>query len=143
MPSCLATLRLCDSAGTGLSLLIKAAGANVSVVLFEESRVHLVRCLDLTGSDLAETEGESESDREHREGDVIIALLQQTLAYAEDQLGRAVARVLLCGFGPEADILGRRVEKEFGVAYAGVRSKFGGASQENAGLLGLLERYAA
>jgi hypothetical protein len=143
MPSCLATLRLCDSAGTGLTLLIKAAGANVSVVLFEEGRVHLVRCLDLTGSDLADDESASEMGREHQESDLIIPLLQQTLAYAEDQIGRAVARVLLCGFGPETEILGRLVEKEFGVAYAPVRSKFGGASQENAGLLGLLERYAA
>lgn len=143
MPSCLAALRLCDSVATGLTLMVKAAGANISVVLFEASRIHLVRCLDLSSAGMAEGESGSEMPAEQPESEVIIPLLQQTLAYAEDQLGRAVALVLLCGFGPETDILGRLVEKEFGVAYANVRSKFGSASQENAGLLGLLERYAA
>lgn len=141
MPSCLATLRLCESAAMGLTLLVKAAGSHVSAVLFEAGRVYLVRCLDLTGSDLSE--GEESLEKEQPEGDLIMPLLQQTLAYAEDQLGTAVARVLLCGFGPDTEILGRLAEKEFGVAYAPVRSKFGAASQENAGLLGLLERYAA
>lgn len=142
VPSCLATLRLCESAGTGISLLVKVAGSHVSAVLFEAGRVHLVRCLDLTGSDVADSE-ESEPEKEQPEGDLIMPLLQQTLAYAEDQLGTAVSRLLLCGFGPETEIVGRTAEKEFGVAYAAVRSKFGAAGQENAGLLGLLERYAA
>ncbi len=141
MPSCLATLRLCESAAIGLTLLVKAAGSHVSAVLFEGDRVHLVRCLDLTGSDLSESEEGVE--KEQPEGDLIMPLLQQTLAYAEDQLGTAVAHLLLCGFGPETEILGGLAEKEFGVAYSAVRSKFGAASQENAGLLGLLERYAA
>lgn len=139
MPSCLAALRLCNTGTTDLSLLIKAAGAAVSVVLFEGGRVYLVRCLDLSGGNLAE----GELQEEQPEGDVILPLLQQTLAYAEDQIGRAVTRLLLCGFGPETEVLGERATKEFGVAYASVRSKFGAASQENAGLLGLLERYAA
>lgn len=146
-PSCLATLRLCESAGSGISLLVKAAGSHVSAVLFEVGRVHLVRCLDLTGSDSAGSEvmesEEIEPEKEQPEVDLIMPLLQQTLAYAEDQLGTAVSRLLLCGFGPETEILGRMAEKEFGVAYAAVRSKFGTAGQENAGLLGLLERYAA
>ena len=141
MPSCLATLRLCESAAMGLTLLVKAAGSHVSAVLFEAGRVHLIRCLDLTGNDVADTE-ESVAMTQP-EGDLIMPLLQQTLAYAEDQLGTAVARLLLCGFGPETEILGSLAEKEFGVGYAPVRSKFGAASQENAGLLGLLERYAA
>ena len=151
-PSCLATLRLCESAGSGISLLVKAAGSHVSAVLFEAGRVHLVRCLDLTGLDLTgsdsagsevmDSEG-SEPEKEQPETDLIMPLLQQTLAYAEDQLGTPVSRLLLCGFGPETEILGRMAEKEFGVVYAAVRSKFGTAGQENAGLLGLLERYAA
>jgi type IV pilus assembly protein PilM len=141
VPSCLAALRLCESAAMGLTLLVKAAASHVSAVLFEAGRIHLVRCLDLTGSDLPDTEENVEKGRP--EGDLVMPLLQQTLAYAEDQLGTAVARLLLCGFGPETDILGRLAETEFGVAYTAVRSKFGAASQENAGLLGLLERYAA
>ncbi len=138
-PSCLSVLSLCDSKNSGLSLLIKASWAAMSAVLFEQGHVRLVRCLDLSRSEL----GGGETDEEQPEGDVILPLLQQMLAYAEDQLGQSVGQLLLCGFGPETDTVGRLAEKEFGVAYAAVRSKFGAASQQNAGLLGLLERYAA
>jgi type IV pilus assembly protein PilM len=132
-PSCVATLPLCTAA-SGLTLLAKAAGSTLSVLLLEQGRVRLVRCLDLAGS-----EGE-EAEREDRS---ILALLQQTLAYAEDQIGQSAARLLLCGFGPETDSLGKLAQREFGIAYSPVRSKFGVPSQENAGLLGLLEQYAA
>lgn len=133
-PSSMATLPLCAGASKGLTLVAKAAGSTLTVLLLEQGQVRLVRCLDLAGS-----EGE-EAEREDRS---ILALLQQTLAYAEDQLGQAVGRLLLCGFGPETDALGKLAQREFGIEYAAVRSKFGVASQENAGLLGLLEQYAA
>ena len=48
-PSCLATLRLCGSDNKALTLLAKAAGSNLSVLLLQQDRVRLVRCLDLTG----------------------------------------------------------------------------------------------
>ncbi|MBV9759767.1 MAG: hypothetical protein JO340_04295 [Acidobacteriaceae bacterium] len=133
-PSCIATLPLCGGSAPGLTLLAKAAGSTFSVVLLEQGRVRLVRCLDMAGVEGQETEPEDRS---------ILALLQQTLAYAEDQIGHTVGRLLLCGFGPETDALGKLAQREFGIAYAAVRSKFGTASQENAGLLGLLEQYAA
>jgi len=133
-PSCLATLRLCTSADKSLTLLAKAAGSNLSVLLLQQDRVRLVRCLDLTGSD-----GEAVK----REERTVLPLLQQTLAYAEDQIEQPVGRLLLCGFGGMAEVLGAMAQREFGVPYALVRSKFGAASQENAGLLGLLEQYAA
>ena len=139
MPSCLAALRLCNAGAVGPSLLVKAAGAAISVVLFEGNRVYLIRCLDLHGGD----EAEVEPPEEHADGDLIAPLLQQTLAYAEDQLGTAVKQLLLCGFGAETETLGERARNEFGVPYTAVSSKFGAASQQNAGLLGLLERYAA
>src|ERR1700761_572062 len=135
MPSCIATLPLCTGAASGLTLLAKAAGATLSVLLLEQGRVRLVRCLDLAGS--------SESEEAEREDRSILALLQQTLAYAEDQIEQTVSQLLLCGFGPETESLGKLAQREFGVAYSAVRSKFGVASQENAGLLGLLEQYAA
>jgi len=133
-PSCLATLRLCGSDNKALTLLAKAAGSNLSVLLLEQDRVRLVRSLDLTGSD-----GETLEREEH----TVLPLLQQTLAYAEDQVGQPVGRLLLCGFGTAAERLGAVTQREFGVPYALVRSKFGAASQQNAGLLGLLEQYAA
>ena len=133
-PSSIATLRLCAGAATGLTLLAKAAGSTLSVLLVEQARVRLVRCLDLAGS-----EGEP-AEREDRS---IMAVLQQTIAYAEDQLGQAVRRLLLCGFGPETEALGKLAQREFGVPYAPLRSKFGVPGQESAGLFGLLEQYAA
>ena len=132
-PSCIATLRLCGSP-TGMMLLAKAAGSTLSVLLVESGRVRLIRCLDLAGSE------DQPSEREDRS---ILAILQQTIAYAEDQLGQRVSRLLLCGFGPETEALGKLAQREFGVPYSPLRSKFGVTSQESAGLFGLLEQYAA
>lgn len=132
-PSSIAALRLCGGV-TGLMLLAKAAGSTLSVLLVENGRVRLVRCLDLAGS---------EEDPAEREDRSIIALLQQTLAYAEDQLGQSVSRLLLCGFGAETESLGKLAQREFGVPYSPLRSKFGVPSQESAGLFGLLEQYVA
>jgi type IV pilus assembly protein PilM len=131
-PSSLATLPLCSGHDRGLTLLAKLAGSTLSVLLLDGSSVRLVRCLDLAGND-------EESGEERAVGPV----LQQTLAYAEDQISQPVTRLLLCGFGTETDNLGRFATREFGIPYAPLRSKFGMASQENAGLLGLLEQYAA
>ena len=134
LPSSLAALRLGDRGERGVTLLAKAAGATLSVILLDQGRVRLVRSLDLTG----------EQDEWQRPGaHAVIPLLQQTFAYCEDQIGQPASRLVLCGFGPETDALGELAELEFSIPYAPVRSKFGIASQENAGLLGLLEQYAA
>ncbi len=133
-PSCVAALPLYVTSENGLSLVAKIAGTTLSVLLLQQGRVRLVRCLDLAA-------GEAEADvrTEHS----VIDLLQQTLAFAEDQIGERPQRLLLCGFGAESDSLGRLAEQEFQIPYALVRSRFGAASQANAGLLGLLEQYAA
>lgn len=136
VPSSIAALRLCTESTGGLTLLAKAAGSTLSVLLLERGRVRVVRSLDFTSS------GEQEEQPE-REDRSILAALQQTLAYAEDQIGQSVSRLLLCGFGNETDSLGRLAQREFGISYAPVHSKFGAATQENAGLFGLLEQYAA
>ena len=132
-PSSIAALRLCGSTGQGLTLLAKSAGATLSVLLLEKGRVRLVRCLDF---------GNSEEETENTDGSVLSSL-QQTVAYAEDQLGKPVTQLLLCGFGNETDDLGRQAQADFGVPYLPVRSKFGAATQANAGLLGMLEHYVA
>ncbi len=134
IPSSIAALRLCDHGETGLTLLAKAAGSTLSVILFDEGRIRLVRSLDLTGE---------EDEWQRPAAEAVMPLLQQTFAYCEDQIGKPAARLVLCGFGPETDSLGQLAELEFGIPCAPVRSKFGIASQENAGLLGLLEQYAA
>ena len=133
-PSSIAALPLCASPEPGLTIVAKAAGSTLSVLLLEQGRVRLVRCLDLASGDNEELE----------RGDFnILALLQQTLAYAEDQIGQPATRLLLCGFGPETAAFGRLAQEELRIPCASVHSKFGAASQQNAGLLGLLEQYAA
>jgi hypothetical protein len=70
-------------------------------------------------------------------------LLQQTLAFAEDQLGEKVSQVFLCGFGEEANRVRTAIAVDFDVPCAILSSKFGEAVPENVGLLGMLEKYAA
>lgn len=132
-PSSIATLRLCSGSASGLILLAKAAGSTLSVLLVHQNRVRLVRSLDMAAQD----------ETMRREEQTVLPVLQQTLAYAEDQIGQSVGQLFLCGFGTDTETLGKMAQSEFGIPYAVVRSQFGAASQQNAGLLGLLEQYAA
>jgi len=125
-PSSIAALRLCDREETGLTVLVKAAGPTLSVILVDRGRVRMIRSLDLAGE-------ETEWQRPGAES--MMPLLHQTFAYCEDQFGQKAARLLLCGFGPDTDSLAELTELEFGVPTLVARSKFGIASQENAGLL--------
>ena len=134
VPSSLAALPLCVNEERGLTVVAKTAGSTLSVMLLDGDRVRLVRCLDLKLS------GDEAAVSEER---TVLPLLQQTLAYAEDQIGQPISRLLLCGFGPDTDFLGRQANRELKINYAPLRSKFGAPSQANAGLLGLLEQYAA
>lgn len=133
-PSSIAALPLYATNETGLTMVAKIAGTTFSVLLLQQGRVRLVRCLDLAAG---------EADTTVQSDETVLDLLQQTLAFAEDQLGERPRRLLLCGFGPQTDSVGRLAEQEFQIPYALVRSKYGAASQTNAGLLGFLERYAA
>lgn len=134
LPSSLAALRLCHSGEIGLTVLAKIAGSVLSVLLLDGKQVKLARCVDLADQSGRIDEGEER---------MVIPLLQQTLAFAEDNLGQPVSRLLLCGFGPDTEAVGGKVQAALGVPYGALRSRFGTASQVNAGLLGLLERYAA
>jgi type IV pilus assembly protein PilM len=135
MPSCLAALPLYPRMPSGLTLVAKLAGTTLSVLLLDQARVRLARCLDLAAGEM---DGAAHTTQES-----VFDLMQQTVAFAEDQLGERVAQLALCGFGEQTEEVGRIAEVEFSVPYSIVRSKFGTAAQENAGLLGLLERYAA
>ncbi len=133
LPSSLAALPLFTEGGDTLNLVMKAAGTTLSVLLIQGNRVRLARCLDLAA-------GEESSDYSDES---VIDLLQQTVAFAEDQINAKVGRILLCGFGNRTTAIGTLAQTEFAVPYDSVQSKFGMPGQENAGLFGLLERYAA
>ncbi|HMF75638.1 MAG TPA: hypothetical protein VK604_08255, partial [Bryobacteraceae bacterium] len=134
IPSSIAALPLCEAGQKGVTLLAKSAGPILSVLLAEQGRVRLVRCLDLTSDEHEKQRGWEKT---------VPPLLQQTLAFAEDQLGQKVSRAVLCGFEEETEPLGAQMEREFGIPFSPVRSRFGVALKGNAGLLGLLEQYAA
>jgi len=126
MPSTIAALPLCSATQEGITLFAKSTGSTLAMLLVEQGRVRLVRSLDLTS-----------------EQDAVVPTLQQTLAFAEDQLGQPVRQIVLAGFGEETTNLGHRIERNFRIHCEPLRSRFGTALRENAGVLGLLERYAA
>jgi type IV pilus assembly protein PilM len=134
IPSSIAALPLCEANQNGITLLAKLAGSIVSVVLMEQGRVRLVRCLDLAADAHERQRGREES---------VPPLVQQTLAFAEDQLGQKVSRGVLCGFERETEALRAQMEREFEIPFSLLRSRFGVAQKDNAGMLGLLEQYAA
>ncbi len=133
VPSLIAALPFCEGTPEGITLLAKCAGSTLSIGLIEQGHLRLVRCIDLSTED-------------HDGADVsrpAFPVLQQTLAFAEDQLEQKVNRAVLCGFGSETGAIGEQMEREFGIPYTPANSRFGPALAENAGLLGLLEQYAA
>ncbi len=131
VPSSIAALPLCSDSSGALTLFAKLGGSVVSILLVENGLVRVVRCVDLS----------SEESRPEEEPAVIITLVQQTLAFAEDELAQPVRRLLLCGFGDMIEELGPAFEREFGVSCEPLLSRRGHASQENAGLLGLAEQF--
>ncbi len=131
VPSLIAALPFCSGDSKGITLLAKTAGSTLSIGLIDQGRIRLVRCLDLSA--------EEESDQ----GSPALPVLQQTLAFAEDQLEQQVSQTLLCGFGTETGLIADRFEQVFKIACSSVESRFGPPLAENAGLLGLLEQYAA
>ena len=135
VPSLIAALPFCEAASEGITLLAKSAGSTLSIGLIEQGHLRLVRCIDLSTEDQTSHDGEFSRPA--------FPVLQQTLAFAEDQLEQKVNRALLCGFGADTAAIGEQMEREFGIPYTPVNSRFGPALAENAGLLGLLEQFAA
>jgi type IV pilus assembly protein PilM len=132
VPSSLAALSLCPTEPEGLTLFARASGMILSLILLEQNHLRIVRCIDLS----SETEPDAGIA-------TVTTLLQQTVAYAEDELGQRVRQLVLCGFGGHAGVIGSIFEDEFGLAWEPLRSRFGTVSQDNAGLFGLAEQYAA
>ncbi len=142
LPSVIATLPLCEVTTRGVTLLAKATGFTLSVVLLEPGRVRLMRCVDLaSGEEVAGITQERATPV--ASATTLMPLLQQTLAYAEDQLGEPVSQVLLSGFEAATEVLSQKIVDGFNIPVRPLQSRFGTTTLENAGLLGMLEKYAA
>jgi type IV pilus assembly protein PilM len=118
--SSMAALELASE--TGLSVMAKITGHVITVLVREKSTLKLVRCLEIPSSSLED----------------IAAVLAPTMVYVEDNLGGRADRLILCGFGAQADEAQRRFETELGVAVETLRSPLGVPGENNAGLLGYL-----
>lgn len=97
------------------AVLARLAGNTLTVMVTAAGKLRLFRCLPL----------EDGSEEEIR------AALYPTFAYAEDELGTPVRRLVLCGFNETP--AGLPCESE------PLRGRFGVAGPFNAGLLGYLE----
>jgi len=111
--SALAALNLYK--GQEAAVLARLAGNTLTVMVAAAGKLRLFRCLTL----------EEASEEEIR------AVLYPTFAYAEDELGTPVRRLILCGF--DETPAGLPCESE------PLRGRFGVAGAFNAGLLGYLE----
>src|SRR5580658_7604372 len=111
--SALAALNLYK--GQEAAVLAKLAGNTLTVMVAAAGKLRLFRCLTLDEASEEEIRG----------------VLYPTFAYAEDELGTPVRRLILCGF--EEVPAGLPCESEI------LRGRYGVAGAFNAGLLGYLE----
>lgn len=111
---------------TGLHVMAKLTGRVLTVLVREKSTLKLVRCLELPSTGLED----------------IAAVLVPTFVYVEDNLGRRAEKLMLCGFGAQAEEAQRRFQEELGVEAEPLRSPLGTPGENNAGLLGYLRSIA-
>ncbi|HWC98916.1 MAG TPA: hypothetical protein VG456_19285 [Candidatus Sulfopaludibacter sp.] len=122
--SSIAALELAPEAG--ISIIAKMTGHVLTVLVREKSALRLVRCLELPSADLSD----------------IGAVLMPTFVYVEDNLGGRAEKLLLCGFGSQADEAQRRFQEELEVDVEPMRSPLATPGENNAGLLGYLRSIA-
>ena len=97
-------------------MIAKISGKTLTVMVLRGEILKLFRCVAL----------------EEVTEEQILAVLQPTFSYVEDELAAPAERLTLCGFAPGA-LSGIRCEKDV------LRGSFGAPGAFNAGLLGYLE----
>ena len=110
----------------GLNVVAKLTGRVLTVLVREKGALKLVRCLELPSAELED----------------VSAVLLPTFVYMEDNLGGRAEKLILCGFGAQADEAQRRFQEELGVEVEPMRSPLGAPGENNAGLLGYLRSIA-
>jgi len=118
--SSLAALNLVDDGG--ITAVAKVSGRVLTVLVLQNGRLKLVRCLEVHANDVAE----------------IAADLYPTFVYIEDNLGASAGQLLLCGFGERLEAARQQFRHELGVDVQPVRSPLMPPGENNAGLLGYL-----
>jgi type IV pilus assembly protein PilM len=118
--SALAALNLVEAGG--ITVVAKVTGATLTVMVLEQGRLKLVRCLEVRANDIAE----------------IGADLYPTFIYVEDNFGAKAERLLLCGFGERMETARSQFHGELGVEVEPVRSPLTTPGENDAGLLGYL-----
>jgi type IV pilus assembly protein PilM len=99
----------------GVVVIAKLTGNVLTVMAVDDRQLKLFRCLTIEGG----------SDEE------ILAVLNPTFAYIEDELGQKPEKLVLCGFAKPLEGLNIDMEP--------LRSHLGTANAYNVGLLGYLE----
>jgi len=122
--SSLAALNLVEEAG--ITVVAKVTGHALTVMVLHNHRLKLVRCLEISGTGIAE----------------IAADLYPTFVYIEDSLGAKAERMLLCGFGERLEPARQQFHGELGVDVEALRSPLVAPGENNAGLLGYLRSLA-
>jgi type IV pilus assembly protein PilM len=107
----------------GVVVIAKLTGNVLTVMAVDDGQLKLFRCLMVEGC-----------NGEERNNDEILAVLNPTFAYIEDELGQKPEKLVLCGFTKPLEGLNIEMEP--------LRSRLGTANAYNAGLLGYLERAA-
>ena len=117
----LAALSLCSA--SGVVVIAKLTGSVLTVMAVDNGQLKLFRCLMIADAGIGENDNEE-----------ILAVLNPTFAYIEDELGQKPEKLLLCGFAKPVEGLNIDMEP--------LRSRLGAANAYNAGLLGYLEGAA-
>jgi type IV pilus assembly protein PilM len=100
----------------GVAVIAKLCGKVLTIMVLNGAVLKLFRCVAL----------EETTEQE------VLAVLQPTFAYVEDELGGPVRRLLLCGF-PDGSLTSLPAQRDV------LHGRFGAPGAYNAGLLGYLE----
>lgn len=118
--SVLCALRLLEPAG--VTVLAKLSGRVLTIAVTEQSRLRLVRCLEMPSASLED----------------VAADLYPTFVYVEDTLGVKASRLVMSGFGGGYQAVRDRFAADLNIEVAPLGSPFGPPADVNTGLLGYL-----
>ncbi|MDQ6698912.1 MAG: hypothetical protein M3Z36_01850 [Acidobacteriota bacterium] len=107
----------------GIQVIGKINGHVLTVMVFQNGVIKLIRSLELTEFTISE----------------IAADLYPTFVYVEDQFGARVDKLTLSGFGGLEEEARKQFQSELGVPVDALQSRFGAVTERDAGLLGYLQ----